>query len=678
MKTKERHLPIYAFFLTVFVFILFLGVYRVLGFGNYTILRGDLYAQYIDFISLFLKVLRGQESYWYSFSIYYGSGTALTYAYYTLSPFNLLYLLDFIPLSTMTIFIITVKISLAAATFTGFSQKELKRSDIWVLFFSLCYALNSFVISLHFNIIWLDAIFMVPVIATLLVSTVKRNTFFPLCFAWFYLFFTNFYMSFMVGVFATAVLFCLLLLHFDHWDKKTLKQCLPILIRFGGSVVLAAGMSAAVLFPAASYLLSHMAEDNFGFETLDTSIPAILNSMFIGEMPDLDNRLPLLYCGLPVLLLFPLYFRKSSFTKKERIVIAGLLLFYFFSMLILPLYVFMHAFDFPNWYGYRFSYFICFILCVLAMRVLPKLEKSDLKYLTIWSVLLLFLYSVMIALSPLITVSWNKINSMGEFGINFIFIAIWCSSAYLYLYREKLLHSIQKTIIHLIFLLILITELVTNGYLCMKHLGTTPLSEEEFNQWYNPLKQFCETIQTSDQDLYRISVFNDRNQCSSCLFGYAGFNTFSSSDNYPLRRALHGLGIATSNRSILENGYTDLTYMLFSGKYRIHLPAEDDPLSPSEAYYEHLPYALPIGYMVSPDIYRYEATDNPFASQEALLKAMTGHGYHFFEPISLKDLSLLSANNIRFFHAEPNWAEPDTLLFPPLSRMPKITMPALP
>ena len=184
MKTKERHLPIYAFFLTVFVFILFLGVYRVLGFGNYTILRGDLYAQYIDFISLFLKVLRGQESYWYSFSIYYGSGTALTYAYYTLSPFNLLYLLDFIPLSTMTIFIITVKISLAAATFTGFSQKVLKRSDIWVLFFSLCYALNSFVISLHFNIIWLDAIFMVPVIATLLVSTVKRNTFFPLCFAW--------------------------------------------------------------------------------------------------------------------------------------------------------------------------------------------------------------------------------------------------------------------------------------------------------------------------------------------------------------------------------------------------------------------------------------------------------------------------------------------------------------
>ena len=55
-----------AFLLTIIAFCLFLAFYGVLGYGNYTILRGDLVAQYIDFISMYIRVLKGEEDFWYS------------------------------------------------------------------------------------------------------------------------------------------------------------------------------------------------------------------------------------------------------------------------------------------------------------------------------------------------------------------------------------------------------------------------------------------------------------------------------------------------------------------------------------------------------------------------------------------------------------------------------------
>ena len=160
--------PLFSFFLSMGAFLLFLFFYGVLGPKGYTILRGDLFVQYIDFISLFLKVLKGEQDFWYSFSLYYGSGTALTYAYYTLNPFHLLYLIENISIPTMTMFIITLKIALSGAAFTLFSQRVLKQSGFFSVFFSLCYAFNSFTITLHFNIIWLDAYFMLPLVILLL------------------------------------------------------------------------------------------------------------------------------------------------------------------------------------------------------------------------------------------------------------------------------------------------------------------------------------------------------------------------------------------------------------------------------------------------------------------------------------------------------------------------------
>ncbi|MCR5129147.1 MAG: YfhO family protein [Lachnospiraceae bacterium] len=660
-----------AFILSALTFVIFLGLYQVLGYGNFTILRGDLYSQYISFIEMFLRVLRGEESFWYTFSLYYGSGTILTYAYYCLSPFNLLYLIPGISIPAMTTVIITLKVASAAFTFTIFAHKILKSSGKTAVFFAICYALNGFSMTFHLNMIWLDAVFMVPVIVILLFELIDRGRFLGLTVAWCYLFFTNFYMSYIVGVFSALVFLAILLYRLQGFHRSELRKALLISCKFAYSVLLAFGLCAITLVPTAFFLKAHMAADNFAFENLTTSPFSIFNSMFIGEMPELDNRVPFLYCGLPVLLLFPFYFFQKKFPKKERLIVGILLLFYLLCMLYLPLFVFMHAFDYPNWYGFRFSFCVIFVLCAIACRTSSNMIKLSGKHLLYLIAGLILLYSFMVGWGPLTSRSYDISNTNREMCINILFLVLWfvCFTV-----LQKASHVSKKMIrSFLCFLcfLLLIAELSINGYLSMSHLDLTPVTEDEYNNWYPYNTAMLKEIKSQDPGFYRIIANGETSSNAPCLFGYAGFNTFSSSDDYPLRRALSGLGISTVNRSIAETGYTDLTYLLFGAKYAMMLPRSlNEAPEGTDPYYEKLPFSLPIAYMVSADIADYIPEDDPFANQEQLIRCMTGNSYHFFEPLDYSDMHLSSFNanmtysgNYNYFYKLTNLVPNATLAF---------------
>ena len=214
MKNNRSALTaLYSFTLSVISFLIFLALYRVLGFGNRTLLRGDLYSQYIDFIHLFLRVLKGKEDFWYTFSQYYGSPTILTYAYYAFSPFNLLYLPEIISIPAMTAVIITLKIGLCGAFFSLFAKYVIKCSNVAAVFFAICYAMNSFNITLHFNIIWLESAYLFPILILLVCRLVKTGRWLSLVPVWILLFLSNFYMAFISGIFiavafAAFICFC--------------------------------------------------------------------------------------------------------------------------------------------------------------------------------------------------------------------------------------------------------------------------------------------------------------------------------------------------------------------------------------------------------------------------------------------------------------------------------------
>ena len=633
-----------AFLLTIIAFCLFLAFYGVLGYGNYTILRGDLVAQYIDFISMYIRVLKGEEDFWYSFSLFYGSGTILNYAYYAFSPFNLLFLIDAIPVATMMTVVITLKIGFCGFTFALFAQYVLKSKARYTVFFALCYAMNTFTVTLHFNLIWLDAAYMLPLVILLLYRLVTTGKWLLMTQAWAYLFITNFYMAYMVGIFSAFVFVALLIIRCESLSKSYFRDTLRSFLRFSCAVGIAAALSAAILVPTAMFLLSHMAADNFGFEPLPTTLLEVAGSLFMGEMPDIDNRIPFLYCGLPVLLLFPFYFMQKDISLKERITTGALLLIYILSIVVLPLFIFMHAFDYPNWYYFRFSFCICFMLCAIACRTSDHtLKQRKISHILLYAALLLCFYSFMIGFGPLNADGDDVTNSSSELAINMLFMVLWVVFFSLHHYLNKNSKR-NRAILYTSAFLVLILELAVNGKLCLTHIGLTPESEVEFNSWYQAEADVLSAIPENDTDLYRVAMYGEGNCNAPAFWGYAGLNTFSSSDVYELRRAVSGLGIACGNRFMDELGYTDVTRMLFGVKYigSILKASHDDPAR--ERSMNIFPYYLPFAYMVSADINNYQATTDPFENQEQLVKCMTGNSYHFFDRLELSDITVSSFN----------------------------------
>lgn len=447
-------------------------------------------------------------------------------------------------------------------------------------------------------------------------------------------------MAFMVGIFSAVIFIVYSCYQLKTGDHSSWKLLLKRGLSFAGCVLLAAGICAAILLPAALYLYSNMAADNFEFKYLAANLLDMINAMFIGEMQTMDTQVPLLYSGLPVLALLPFYFSNTHIKKKEKIYNGIVIGFLIVSMLYLPLYKLMHAFDYPNFYGFRFAFLLVFVFISLACRESAYLSEISLKSLGIYFLSLTVLYSFMVSFQYLKFPDYST-NSQEELLINAIFLFIWFMLVYLFHRKEAF-----SSLLSIIAILVISAELIVNSYLCINKVEHGTIDESTYNQLYYSATEAIELIKDNDSGFYRIHLNNTSNYNSASLFNYAGLTTFSSSDNYNLRNTMSHLGLITSNRYINENGMTDITNMLFAAKYDVNLIKAEAGTGINASNYVSAssvtenPYALSLGYMVSPLIENYEATADPFYNQILLIQAMTGKIYPFFEPLALDDITI--------------------------------------
>lgn len=647
--------PLYSALFAAAIFIAGLSLIGIIGFGNKIILFGDLDAQYIPFIKMFLRAITGKEDYWYSFSNYLGSGTALTYAYYCINPFNLIFLFDSVPESVLSIILITAKIALAAYTFQIFESKALKLDSPLTIAFSVCYTLGAYSAAMYTNIMWLDAIYILPILTYLTMKAAggtsrtedeteddSKFPFISLTLTFAYLFITNFYLAFMAGIFEAMVF----ILSFLRYRKENaLRQFFQRGVKYAASVMLAAALCAAALIPAAYFLYTHMAQDNQAFKELFATVPDIINSFFIGAFPGLDNNTPFLYSSLPVLLLTPFFFSTKTVSFREKILVAIGLVYYLLCMLLLPLYEFMHAFDFPNWYAYRFSFCLTFVLCAMASVTILHAKEINNKAYTIYTFSLMVLYSVMIPICALRYKSYQLGNTNNMMFINIVFLLIYLLMLLIY---KKVRSTKAVRVLMVSFVAIIGLEVLANFYITEINRGDL-INEIAEEQWLTE-GDAVQKIKAADPGVYRISVMNQTNSNAPSWFGYMGLNTFSSSDDYNLRHALYNLGIYATNRAILEAGYTPVTYALTGAKYRIIEYSERDELENSpetvstniivQPRIEEFDATLPIIFMANSDIKNYEAGTDPFINQERLMSCLTGSEQDFFTPIAIDDLKI--------------------------------------
>ena len=163
IKSKALRL-LAAFFLPVLCMLAVCLANEVTPFGDNTLLISDCDHQYSAYLTYFKTIFTGESDFFYTFSKSLGGDMVSFSGYYLLSPLNLLLFLfpnAQMPLA-ITVLILT-KIGLCGLTMQLLAEGEF---DLGAggLPLSTAYALCGYVTLFFWNVMWMDALILLPLI----------------------------------------------------------------------------------------------------------------------------------------------------------------------------------------------------------------------------------------------------------------------------------------------------------------------------------------------------------------------------------------------------------------------------------------------------------------------------------------------------------------------------------
>ena len=135
-------------------------------FGDRAWIKWDLEIQYIDYFGWLHSVMHGNSSIAYSFSKSLGGATIALYAYYLASPVNLLvYFFDLSHLTEFVTLALLLKIALSGLTSYLYLSIRFQKKKVSYLLLSTSYALMEYVVAYASNMMFLDGVIMLPLVA---------------------------------------------------------------------------------------------------------------------------------------------------------------------------------------------------------------------------------------------------------------------------------------------------------------------------------------------------------------------------------------------------------------------------------------------------------------------------------------------------------------------------------
>lgn len=614
---KNNQYIILGFIVPLLVMIFIFYIMQIAPFGGYSLLISDADAQYMDEITGFRRIIFQGRSYFYTWSQIQGS---TPFAFVYLSPFNILTLLfpETEILSVVT-WIVMLKIASSGASFAYYLRKVFNRNDLSISIFAWCYALMAYNIANHYHFIWLDQLIWLPLILWGVERILKKNKdyfFFALMLG--IAFVTNFYLSYMTGVFAFFYFICR---YISSTQQISFKTFLIKFLNFMKAPFIAFGCVAIYLLPI---LLMMPGRDGL-FESgnmvliMRYEFTALLSKLFIGSFDSfLPNGIPFLYCGLIVLILVGFYFSSYAITYKEKITFFSLLAFMFISLTVNPLYVMWHGFKPPIYFEGRFSYLVSFLMIFLAYQAYYRIQTISYKQIHL-------VFGILVG----IVILFNR-SSYGYIKDNsLLYMLVFITLYYIVLMLRSKGHYDKKQIV-LLLALVVGLELTTNAMLTIKRIDE--IAPYPFaSDYYDAFKQ-VDTVTSSileeDQGMYRIEFVDKRGMNDGFGVGFPSISHFDSIYNYDVKTAVEKLGVATGHNWIQYRGTTPLVDMLLNIKYIVC--EEEEYFKYEYKYTEDYsrifenPNIVSLGFMIQEDLNELEEVKNPINFQEMVLGRMLG------------------------------------------------------
>lgn len=650
MKQKKRTaaLLMLAFFIPVFLFVCVMILCRVTPFGDRTLLIWDADGQYSAFLAAAQRIVTGQADPLYSLEKSAGSSLAGLIAYYMASPLNVLTAL-FAPGDIVSAFqaIVLVKIGFSGLTFMILLRRH--NGAGWSgLLFSTAYALAGYTASYFWNIMWMDALIALPLIALGIHGIIaSRGGRLLYVLALGYALFSNYYTGFMLCLF--SVLWFVYL-----YADACLRGRRPRFVRTAGtfavSSLLAGGLAAVMLIPA--FLSLRRGYQVFSLEEPlnERMFPLIelLSKLFTGaaSFELLRSDLPYIYVGLPMLALFGSYALNPAFSARRRVLSAGLVGVFLISFQMSGPYLLWHGLDLPQAMPARFSFLFCFVLIDLAYESFRTLSAPREGLARRMGAMALAFFAVVCLMFD------------GELPTYLAYETI-CLDVLCFLTAcglIALLVTRRRRAALVCLCLMQAVCLVLNGYFSIHRLEeVNQRSAQEDTAYVQKNAALVARIEEQDDGLYRMERNQTRSENDPLYFGYHGVSHYSSDFDGEFLRFLGRMGLYHSHYRIqYGSGTTPVLEGLMGIKYILRADGaalEELPASYTQLWREgdktawQNPYALPLAVLAPLDeIDGVGVGEDPFENQNLLVQDLSGNDVQVFTPV--EDVECYSENNM--------------------------------
>ncbi len=558
--------------------LLLCGIYlafELFPFGGKTLSWCDMNQQVIPLMLDFKDILSGKTSIFLNLQNAGGMNFWGVFLFFLSSPFT--FLIAFIEKSQVFLFVnilVGAKMAVCACTAAIFFYKRFPTlSTFESVGLSVLYAFCGYSLFYYQNIVWLDMMYLFPLLLLSLLYLAEKGKILPYVFAFSGMMVVHFYLSYMIVLF--LLLGCVLYAYFIIEPKKRGRAFLLL----GLGTCVSALLTAPVWLPS---LLEYMASARTGDLYTNLTTGNLLTR--------LDTTLPVLFCTAGIFAAVPAAFAHPSFKSSTRNMLLLLFALLLIPVCIEPINKMWHTGSYQA-FPVRYGYITVFIGLILMAFLLSNAEKSSLQYkqdsspapivfsiLSVAVVLLLAEYLLRTSfyeITPYTRSLWGSQEALEKL----LIFALVTVCAYFLLFLFRFYNQIKKPVFTALFAFLILMECLFNGCIYMGSAARDASS-------YIPVLDLADRIESTPYRVKTQKKYFDVNLIGA--LGYPSLSHYTSLTSKDYMYTMKKLGYSSYWMEVNSNGGTLITDFLLGNRYCIQsvsdLSQEDIPVYQNENY----------------------------------------------------------------------------------------------
>lgn len=560
---------------------------RVEPFGDQSLAIIDALHQYMPFFAEYHEKIRNMDTFFYSWNGGLGHNFLSLWAYYLSSPLNLLLVL--LPKKALNMgfsWLLVLKISLTGLTTGAFLIHRSNKKNWKVVLFATSFALSNYMIGYSWNIMWMDAILMFPLILIGFDKMMeeKDGRWYSICLALAMI--GNYYIAFMLCIF--------MVLWFLFYKHKGVKRFIANGFRFAWHSLLSACLAGIVLLPAYMGLMKTASAKKMSLPKHEwfTEIFDLLVTHLAGTEPMTNNNFDgnaNLYVNMCAFFLVFLYVFGRRIHWKEKIKRILFLGIFIVSMNEKILNFIWHGFHDQYGIPNRFVFLYVFLILFTGFEAMEKIRAMRVRH-----VLCAGLCSL--AAVALFTFLADGEKAYIQMGISIGLILLYGGILLFYSLRKINIRTCMTMLA--VFVTVEIISTSIYGFMCIGQI--------DIPKFYTATEGIEELKKSmNEEELVRADLVVSKMLDEAIWHNLKSVGMFGSTVNGTTVSMMDYLGFFTGANEYLYKGSTPLTDVLLNVKYNIR---RQDDIRRNQFYivdmYEDMellenPYETSIGYGIT-------------------------------------------------------------------------------